>query len=351
MRRKFAKSFAGEFPKTGTAIRDKDRTRGNTTDVNKPERKVLEVSLTMPVKHTGLRGEIKYGEVLSRHTSWRVGGPAACYFQPADMDDLALFLSQLPADEDVYWLGLGSNLLVRDGGFKGSIICTSGVLGGIRFLSHEQVEVEAGVACPKVAKQCAKQGLKNAEFLSGIPGTMGGALAMNAGAFGGETWQIVKSVRTVDKRGVFHERTPDDFEIGYRHVKGNSGEWFVSAVLQLEAGDAHALLEKNKQLLAKRGATQPTQQPNAGSVFRNPPGDYAARLIEEAGLKGCCIGGACVSDKHANFIVNTGTATASDIETLIMKVAATVKQIHGIELIPEVCIVGQQADQRQHEEK
>lgn len=305
----------------------------------------------MPVKLTGLRGEIRYNEPLSRHTTWRVGGPAARYFQPADIDDLALFFKQLAADEAVYWIGLGSNLLVRDGGFKGSIICTSGVLNGLRFLGQAQVEVEAGVACPKVARQCARQGLKNAGFLCGIPGTMGGALAMNAGAFGGETWRIVKSVTTIDRQGVLRQRTPDDYEIAYRHVKGAAGEWFVSAVLQLEPGDAQQLQEMNKQLLAKRGASQPTQLPNAGSVFRNPAGDYAARLIEDAGLKGNCIGGACVSDKHANFIVNTGTATAGDIESLILKVAETVRQLHHVELVREVCIIGEAIEQQGGEEK
>ena len=300
----------------------------------------------MPKKQTGLRGELKMNEPLSRHTTWRVGGPAAHYFQPADIDDLAIYLSSLPGDEDIYWIGLGSNLLVRDGGFKGSIICTSGVMNGLRFLDNSQVEVEAGVACPKVARQCAKQGLKNAEFLSGIPGTMGGALAMNAGAFGGETWEIVKSVTTINRHGQLTERTPDEYEIAYRHVKGPQDEWFVSTVIQLEPGDAESLLEKNKSLLAKRGSSQPTQQPNAGSVFRNPDGDYAARLIEEAGLKGTCIGGACVSEKHANFIVNTGTATASDIENLIEQVAETVKHVHGIELTREVCIVGERIEDK-----
>lgn len=298
----------------------------------------------MPAEQTDLRGELKVNEPLSRHTSWRVGGPAARYFQPADIEDLAFYLSSLPADEEIYWVGLGSNLLVRDGGFNGSIICTSGVMGEIKFLDNQQVQVEAGVACPKVAKQCARQGLKNAAFLSGIPGTMGGALAMNAGAFGGETWEIVKSVTTINRQGKLTERTPDEYEIAYRHVSGPKGEWFVSAVLQLEAGDVAELLENNKALLAKRGASQPTQQPNAGSVFRNPEGDYAARLIEEAGLKGTCIGGACVSDKHANFIVNTGTATADDIESLILKVAETVKQVYNIDLQREVCIVGDKAE-------
>lgn len=305
----------------------------------------------MPINRTGLRGEMKVNEPLSRHTSWRVGGPAARYFQPADIDDLVMFLSQLSQDEEIYWVGLGSNLLVRDGGFKGSIICTSGVLNEIHFLDNCQVEVEAGVACPKVARQCAKQGLKHAGFLSGIPGTMGGALAMNAGAFGGETWEIVKHVTTIDRQGRLRQRTPDEYEIGYRHVKGPAGEWFVSVVLQLAEGDAGELQEINRALLAKRSASQPTQQPNAGSVFRNPDGDYAARLIEETGLKGTCLGGACVSDKHANFIVNTGTATAADIENLINKVATTVKQVHGVELVREVCIVGEWADQKSGEEK
>lgn len=300
----------------------------------------------MPSKQTNLRGELKLNEPLSRHTSWRVGGPAARYFQPADINDLALYLSLLPEDEEIYWVGLGSNLLVRDGGFHGSIICTSGVMNGIRFLDDRQVEVEAGVACPKVAKQCARRGLKNADFLSGIPGTMGGALAMNAGAFGGETWEIVKSVTTIDRHGQLHIRTQSDFEIGYRHVRGPANEWFVSAVLQLEEGVVEELLENNKALLARRGSTQPTQQPNAGSVFRNPQADYAARLIEESGLKGTCIGGACVSDKHANFIVNTGTATAEDIESLIDKVAETVKQLHGIKLEREVCIIGEKVKDR-----
>ncbi|MDH5444893.1 MAG: UDP-N-acetylmuramate dehydrogenase [Gammaproteobacteria bacterium] len=295
----------------------------------------------MSAKQTALQGELKLNEPLSRHTSWRVGGPAARYFQPADIDDLAMYLSSLSDDEEIYWVGLGSNLLVRDGGFDGSIICTSGVMNGLQFLDNNQVEVEAGVACPKVAKQCAKQGLKNAAFLSGIPGTMGGALAMNAGAFGGETWEIVHSVKTIDRHGQIRQRMPDEYEIDYRHVMGPEGEWFVSTVLQLQVGDTEELLAANKDLLAKRGSTQPTQQPNAGSVFRNPEGDYAARLIEEAGLKGTCIGGACVSDKHANFIVNTGTATAADIENLIIKVAEVVKQIHGIELQREVCIVGE----------
>lgn len=294
----------------------------------------------MPQTKSNLRGVLRENEMLSRHTSWRVGGPVARFYQPADIEDLAMFLADLPASEPIYWLGLGSNLLVRDGGYPGTIICTSGVLNGIEVLDEQRVYVEAGVACPKVAKIAANHALAGAEFLCGIPGTMGGALAMNAGAFGGETWDVVASVRTVSRTGELHQRTARDYQIGYRHVVGPDDEWFVSCVLQLHLGDSAESQASIKALLNKRGATQPTQQANAGSVFRNPPGDYAARLIEASGLKGLCIGGACVSDKHANFIVNTGTATAADIEALIQKVQQTVEQESGVCLQTEVRIVG-----------
>lgn len=290
-----------------------------------------------------LRGVMKHDEPMSRHTSWRVGGLARQFYQPADIDDLAMFLAQLPDGEDIFWVGLGSNLLVRDGGLDGTVICTSGVMNQVDFLSNNQVRVEAGVACPKVARLCAREGLAGSEFLCGIPGTMGGALAMNAGCLGSETWQLVTQVETIDQHGNLHIRTPGEFEIAYRHVKGQNNEWFVAATLQLQAGDKDDANKTIKSYLARRSATQPTQQPNCGSVFRNPEGDYAARLIETAGLKNTCIGGACVSEKHANFIINTGTATAADIEALIAKVKATVQQVHNVELIHEVHIVGKEA--------
>ena len=289
-----------------------------------------------------LRGEMRENEILSRHTSWRVGGRVKTFYQPADIEDLSNFLSQLDKNEKIYWLGLGSNLLVRDAGYDGTIICTSGVLNGIEVIDEQRVYVEAGVACPKAAKVCARNALSGAEFLCGIPGTMGGALAMNAGAFGGETWDIVASVQTINRDGVVNTRLPQDYQIAYRHVTGPENEWFVSCVLQLRDGDAVVSQDRIKELLNKRGASQPTQLPNAGSVFRNPEGDYAARLIESCGLKGTCIGGACVSEKHANFIVNTGTALASDIEELINLVQATVREQTGTELQREVKIVGEQ---------
>ena len=289
-----------------------------------------------------LRGILREMEMLAKHTSWRVGGPVKKFYQPADIEDLSLFLSNMEASEKIYWLGLGSNLLVRDAGFDGTMICTSGVLNGIEVLDEQRLYVEAGVACPKAAKISAKHALTGAEFLCGIPGTMGGALAMNAGAFGGETWNVVEAVQTINAQGELKTHLPEDFEIAYRHVVGPHDEWFVSCVLKLEPGDAKQSQQMIKDLLSKRGASQPTQQANAGSVFRNPQGDYAARLIESCGLKGTCIGGACVSDKHANFIVNTGTANATDIEELITFVQRQVKEQTGVELNREVKIVGDQ---------
>jgi len=292
-------------------------------------------------KRNELRGTLRHDEPMTKHTSWRVGGTADCYYQPADIDDLALFFSQLDKDEPVTWVGLGSNLLVRDGGIRGTVIATSGVLNGLSKVGELTVRAEAGVACAKVARFCARQSLQGAEFLAGIPGTMGGALAMNAGAFGGETWNIVSAVETLNHDGDLQRRLPKDYEVAYRTVKGPEDEWFVAAELSLQPGDSETSLAKIKECLNKRGDTQPIQQPNAGSVFKNPPGDFSARLIEASGLKGFCIGGACVSAKHANFIVNTGEATAADIESLIEHVAKTVEQQHGVALQREVRIIGE----------
>jgi len=291
---------------------------------------------------TALRGNLLLDEPMSKHTSWRIGGPADRYYQPADIDDLAQFLSQLPEAEPVFWLGLGSNLLVRDAGIRGTVIATSGVVNGLSQLDEKTVRAEAGVACAKVARFCARAGLSGASFLAGIPGTMGGALAMNAGAFGGETWDVIAAVETADHHGQLHRRKPDEFEIAYRHVSGPKDEWFMAAELQLEKNaQPDVLLAEIKSLLSKRGDSQPTQLPNAGSVFRNPEGDFAARLIEICGLKGECEGAACVSDKHANFIINTGGATAHEVESLIERVAKIVAEITSVQLQREVHIVGE----------
>jgi UDP-N-acetylmuramate dehydrogenase len=290
-----------------------------------------------------LRGILRHGEPMARHTSWRVGGPAEHYYEPADLDDLRVYLRRLPPDESVLWVGLGSNLLVRDGGIRGSVIVTNGVLSEITRVADMVIQAGAGVACAKVARYCANAGLSGAEFLVGIPGTMGGALAMNAGAFGGETWRLVQGVDTIDRHGNVRQRGPEQYSVGYRSVRGPSGEWFVAARLQLQPGDSGQGRARIKELLGRRADLQPTGQPSCGSVFRNPPGDYAGRLIEASGLKGARIGGAEVSRKHANFIVNDGAARAADIEALILHVRDTVERLQGVRLVPEVHVVGEPA--------
>ena len=303
------------------------------------------MGLAMTNNTMTFKGVLLENESMSRHTSWRVGGVADRFYRPTDINDLSGYLQSLNAGEPVFWLGLGSNLLVKDAGVRGTVICTSGVLGEIKQLDNTHIYVEAGVPSPKLAKFSAKLGLTGAEFLSGIPGTLGGALKMNAGAVGGETWDIVESVETIDLNGKLHKRNADEFLVSYRHIENKEklkqSEWFVSAVIKLSKGHKEESLQTIKNHLNRRSATQPTQLPNAGSVFRNPEGDYAARLIETCGLKGFCIGGACVSEKHANFIVNTGTATAKDIEALIETVHIKVQEKHNISLIREVQIIGE----------
>ncbi|MCX7066492.1 MAG: UDP-N-acetylmuramate dehydrogenase [Methylococcales bacterium] len=287
-----------------------------------------------------MKGRLLTNEKLAKYTSWRVGGCADRLYMPLDRADLIEFVAQLPANEPVFWMGLGSNLLIRDGGIRGTVINTKGRLKAMHRTDEGAVYVEAGVPCAHVARFCAEQGLVGAEFLAGIPGTMGGALKMNAGAFGGETWTLVNQVDMLTARGEVIIRPPQDFTVSYRSVKGKDGEWFLSALLQLPEGDTIASQQKIKGLLEKRAQTQPTNQPSCGSVFKNPEGDFAARLIEQSGLKGYSIGGACVSEKHANFIVNTGKATAANIETLISYVQAKVNEQHGVMLRTEVCMVG-----------
>jgi UDP-N-acetylmuramate dehydrogenase len=288
------------------------------------------------------QGELKLNEPMAKHTSWRVGGVAERFYTPTDVNDLAVFLQTLPADEPVMWLGLGSNLLVRDGGIAGTVICSAGSLQTIA-IKEQSVTAEVGVYCGKFAKVAAKAGLQGAAFLAGIPGTMGGALAMNAGAHKSETWDFVTEVTTVNRFGELTTRKPEEFEVEYRYVALPEEEWFAAATLQFEYGDADAEQDYIKSLLKKRNDSQPANQACAGSVFRNPEGDYAGRLIEAAGLKGLSIGGAQVSEKHANFIVNTGDATAQQIEDLIYLVQQKVQDQHGVLLTPEVHVIGASA--------
>jgi UDP-N-acetylmuramate dehydrogenase len=279
------------------------------------------------------------GEPMAKHTSWRVGGAAELFYRPSTRKELATFLAGLASETPVLWVGLGSNLLVRDGGIRGVVISTGALPKVLERLDATRVRAGAGVSCARLARRCVQWQLGPAAFFAGIPGSIGGALAMNAGAFGGETWTSVEAVETVDRRGIFHVRPREDFSIAYRRAEGVAGEWFVAATFRFEHDDT-ADPATIRTLLARRSASQPLGVPSCGSVFRNPPGDHAGRLVEAAGLKGYRIGGAAVSDKHANFIINDGSASAADIEALIEHVRREVARLTGVELETEVRIVG-----------
>ena len=287
-----------------------------------------------------VQGDLRSDEPMSRHASLRVGGPARWYFVPDSIDDLQSFLRELDADVPVFWFGVGSNLLVRDGGLPGVVIAATKILRDLERVDHYVVRAGAGLPCTQLARQCIRWGIGPSEFFAGIPGTVGGALAMNAGAHGSETWERVESVRTIDRNGEIHERAPAEYTVGYRHVSGPANEWFLEATMRFESG-VSASSETLNAMLDRRKRTQPLGLPSCGSVFRNPEGDHAARLIEASGLKGFTIGGAEISEKHANFIINRGDATASDVEALINHIQQTVYEKHGVRLLHEVRIVGE----------
>jgi UDP-N-acetylmuramate dehydrogenase len=283
---------------------------------------------------------MRSNEPMARHTSWRTGGSADVWFRPASRDELIAFVQTLEPGTPMHWVGLGSNLLVRDGGVRGVVVAVQDALTGIDDIDGQRVAAGAGVACTVFAKHCVRRQLGPAEFFAGIPGTIGGALAMNAGAFGGETWEQVESVDVIDRSGNVHTRSPSDYRIDYREVSGPADEWFLGARFVFTE-NYDTSMDKVKALVNERREKQPLGLPSCGSVFRNPPGDHAARLIDTAGLKGFAIGGAVVSEKHANFIINRDAATAADIEALIGHVQAAVKQQHGVELVREVHIIGE----------
>jgi len=304
---------------------------------------MTEVKHIAGAENGGLRGVLSHDVDMSRYVSWRAGGRVQRMYRPTDLEDLQVFLSGLQADEPVVAVGLGSNLLVRDGGLRGTVILLHGSLNGLRLEADDTtVYTQAGVAGAKLARFAALHNLRGAEFFAGIPGTVGGMLAMNAGCYGSETWERVVRVQVLDRKGNLRERTAADYEIGYRHValRQHHEEWFVGAWMRFQPGDGEVARREIKGLLSRRLASQPLSKPNAGSVFRNPEGDHAARLIESCGLKGRQIGGARISEKHANFIVNVGGASATDIEQLIETVRAEVQQQTGILLHAEVRIMG-----------
>jgi UDP-N-acetylmuramate dehydrogenase len=305
------------------------------------------MDMSEPDLTSHLRGELRADEPMAKHVSWRAGGRARTFYVPASIADLCAFLRTRADDEPVLFVGLGSNLLVRDGGFSGAIVMTHHALEGIEVVADASARptfsAGAGVPLPHLARFAAKHGAGGGEWMAGVPGTVGGALTMNAGCYGGETWDHVIVAETVDRHGNLRLRKPADYAIGYRHLALHepNEEWFVSGVFVFQRGDEAAAMARMKALLSKRVASQPLGQPNAGSVFRNPPGDHAARLIESCALKGFTLGAAQVSPKHANFIVNLGGATAADIESLLFHVQNVVRIKTGIELVPEVRIVGE----------
>lgn len=284
--------------------------------------------------------KIRFNEALAKYTSWRIGGPADQYFRPADKEELSLFLKQLDPELAVFFLGAGSNLLIRDGGIRGVVIHLRRTMDQITLETSNRIYVEAGAGCPQVARFCQKNGLSGASFMVGIPGSIGGALAMNAGAFGGETWELVDSVEVMDRQGNRQWLPASAIKVGYRNVELPEQHWIVAARFILSETDSvdPAMIEN---LLERRRNSQPISVPTCGSVFKNPEGGFAAQLIELSGLKGYRLGNARVSEKHANFIENTGGATASDIEQLIELIRERVATDHGIHLESEVRIVGE----------
>jgi UDP-N-acetylmuramate dehydrogenase len=298
-------------------------------------------SMNAEIDTSKLRGELRKQEPMSRHTSWKTGGDAEYYYVAADIDDLSIFMSSLPSDMPVAWVGLGSNLLVRDGGLSGVVISVVGVFNELEQTDENVMTIGAGVTCAKAARFAANQGLAGIEFLASIPGSIGGALAMNAGAYGGEIWDYVKQVEIINRNGDRQFYSSDQFEIGYRSVSLADDEWFIACALELEISNKEQIEKSIKGILSERAEAQPLGQHSCGSVFRNPENDHAASLIDSCGLKGKQWGGATVSEKHANFIINTGNATSLDIEKLIELVQATVHEKHSVKLIPEVRIIGE----------
>lgn len=290
---------------------------------------------------------------LAKYNTWRVGGKADYVFKPRNLSDLQNFLKALSHHAfkpNILWLGLGSNVLIRDGGYRGVIVLTnSGKDSGLNSLElrDNNVIVGAGVPCAKFAKFLADNNYPAGAFWAGIPGTMGGALAMNAGCYGHETWEYVKGVTMMSRDGEMLNLTTNDFNISYRHTELRDPElktkelWFTSASLSLPHNEELCGRQEIKQLLKKRNDSQPIGLFSGGSVFKNPEGNYSARLIEEAGLKGYQIGGAMVSSKHANFIVSDKTATAENIEQLMLQVQKQVAERFNINLEPEVKIIGE----------
>ena len=280
-----------------------------------------------------------YNELLSKHTAWKVGGPADIFFTPQNRDDLSNFLKS-NRGKQITWLGNGTNVLVRDGGIRGAVISTKKSIDKINMETKNSCRVEAGASCMDLALFAEKNQLGPAAFFSGIPGSIGGALTMNAGSFGMETWDLVKEVEVINEKGDISFIEKESFDIAYRTVTFPFRLWFLSCSMFLSS-DEETTKDNLIELRNQRIKTQPLSEDTCGSVFKNPPGNYAGALIEGSGLKGFKIGSASISEKHANFIVNQGGATAGDIENLINHTRQVVKKNYDIDLQLEVRIMGE----------
>ena len=284
--------------------------------------------------------ELKYNEPMSKHTSFRIGGNAEVFAMPKNRDELAEILKIAAAlSVKPAILGAGTNVLAPDTGLNGIVICLKDCLDGMELLDETHIRVMAGVTMTRAAVFAANNNLAGMEFAHGIPGTVGGGVFMNAGAYGGEIKDIVESVEIMDYSGNITTLTKEEMGFSYRHSRlEDSGEIVISAVFRLEIGECELIKETMRQLQAKRSASQPLDMPSAGSAFKRPVGGYAAALIDQAGLKGFQVGGAAISTKHAGFAVNLGGATAEDVKSLLKQVSDIVYEKNGIRLEPEVRI-------------
>ena len=282
---------------------------------------------------------------MKTHTTFQVGGAAEAFYEATDLKGLAEVVAYLVREQIPYWvIGKGSNILVRDEGVKGVVIRLSGSLAGIQYGSERNtLVVGAGVSIQELLLTCRDRGLGGLEFLSGIPGTLGGAVAMNAGAFGKEVGERVEAIRVITPAGGLLEKEKEALQFSYRSLQLDRGAIITLVRVELESVGREAVFERMAGYLRQKKALQPLGYPSAGSVFKNPVGDYAGRLIEAAGLKGKRVAGAMISKRHANFIVNTGGATASDILALMNLIQQEVKRISGIQLEPEIRILGESA--------
>jgi len=287
-----------------------------------------------------MRGTLLFNAPLANFTTWKVGGPADKIFFPLDLLDLSLFLKTVPPKEEILWLGCGSNILVRDGGLRGTVIIVNNYINNCNLIAENTVYAGAGCLSSTLAYFCLKHNLTGLEFLAGIPGTVGGALYMNAGAYGGQTWDYVEKVATIDRAGNEIIRNKNEYNIGYRTIVMPKPEWFTAGFFTLKTGEQKKSQEHINFMLDSRKNNHPLEYPNAGSVFRNPQNNIARNLIAASGLTGLQIGGAQISPKHTNFIITHPGACAADIEKLISHTQEIVYQKQNIRLETEVKIVG-----------